>query len=129
MNTNPLNIRWDGFTCDEKQTMSGWVSSLSVLVRHDGPADAPVDVVFETPHGSSALTMAPLLDLNPGEPYGYGYVPWPREEREGHVFWPNTMVSVRYQGQEILRQTFTLDDVRRETPPCAAVIDTPGVPG
>ena len=126
-NLNPLNIRFDGFACDESQTMSGWTSFLAVVVRHDGPVDADVTVLYETPEGPSALTQAPLVDLNPGDPVGLGWVPWPRTEAGGHVFWPNTRVRVSYQGDVILEQTFTLDDVRRDTPACIAVIDTPGV--
>jgi hypothetical protein len=134
---NPLNIRWDGYTCDEHQTMSGWISHLAVLVRHDGPWDAPgVDVTYESQDGS--LTTEWLGNLNPGETYGYGYVPWPRVgalhpsqggDETFHIFRDSTRVRVSYQGNVILERTFTLDDVRTGEPLCAAVIDTPGVSG
>lgn len=126
---NPLNIRWDGFACDESQTMSGWSSFLAVVVRHDGSWDAPVDVVYESQDGS--LVHAALADLNPGEPSGYGYVMWPRvsdvyPSTEFHTFRDSTRVRVSHQGHVILEQTFTLADVKAGTPACAAVIDTPG---
>ncbi|HEU4841025.1 MAG TPA: hypothetical protein VFT09_06260, partial [Ilumatobacteraceae bacterium] len=131
--TNPLNIRWDGFTCDESQTMSGWSSMLVAIVRHDGPADAPgVQVVFENQDGT--LGVDDMANMNPGASTGLAWVGWPRVSTvypsiEFHTFRDSTRVSVRYQGQEILVRTFTLDDVRRETPACIPVIDTPGVPG
>jgi hypothetical protein len=79
-------------------------------------------------------TTRQLVELNPGEPFGFGNVPWPRvgtvyPSIEFHTFRETTRVRVSYQGNVILEQTFTLDDERTETPVCAAVIDTPGVPG
>ena len=56
-NPNPLNIRFDGFACDESQTMSGWTSFLAVVVRHDGDDEVPVDVTYEAQDGS--LTTPP----------------------------------------------------------------------
>jgi hypothetical protein len=131
--TNPLNIRWDGFTCDESQTMSGWSSMLVAIVRHDGPADAPgVDITYETNAGP--LVTEPMADMNPGETFGYAYVSWPRVSEnfpsiEFHTFRPSFRVRVSHLGETILEETFTLDDVTADSPACAAVIDTPGVPG
>ena len=130
---NPLNIRWAGYACDEYQSFNGWISMLAVIVRHDGPADAPgVDVTYETQDGS--LTTAPLSTLNPGETSGYGWADWPRVSTdyssiEYHTFRPTFYVRVSYVGQLILERTFTLDGVKAEEPACAPVIDSPGVPG
>ena len=70
-------------------------------------------------------------DINPGELTGLGWTSWPRVSDwpsiEFHTFQPSQRVRVSYQGNVLLEQTFTLDDVKRITPPCAAVIDTPGV--
>jgi hypothetical protein len=106
---------------------------LAVEIRHDGPADAPgVVVTAEAQDGS--LVSDTLDHFNPGEPTGLGWVGWPRvSDVYGtvafHTFRPSTRVSVSYQGNVLLEQTFTLDDVKRITPSCAPVIDSPGVPG
>jgi hypothetical protein len=132
-NLNPLNIRFSGFFCDESQTMSGWSSGLGVEIRHDGPWDAPgVLVTYEAQDGS--LITEELAAMNPGEMTGLGWTGWPRVSDvygtiEFHTFRPSQRVRVTYQGTVIFEQTFTLDDVKRITPPCAAVIDTPGVSG
>lgn len=72
--------------------------------------------------------------MNPGERTGLGWTSWPRVSDvypsiEFHTFRPSQRVRVTYLGNLIFEQTFTLDDVKRITPPCAAVIDSPGVPG
>jgi hypothetical protein len=130
-NPNPLNIRFSGYFCDEYPTMSGWSSMLAVEIRHDGPAATPgVVVVYESQDGTLATDT--LDQLNPGETTGLGWIGWPRVSTvygtpEFHTFRDSTRVSVRYQGNVIVERTFTLDDVRREAPACAPVIDTPGV--
>ena len=83
--------------------MSGWSSHLAVLVRHDGAQDAPVDVTYEAQDGS--LVTESLYNLNPGEPTGYGYVPWPRTAGavhpsiEFHTFRPSTRGAGELRGQ------------------------------
>jgi hypothetical protein len=131
-NLNPLNIRFDGYACDEYQSASGWVSQLAVLVRHDGDDEVPVEVTYEAQDGS--LTTRQLVELNPGATFGLGYVPWPRVSAvypslEFHTFRDTTQVRVSYEGNVILDRTVTLDDVRTEEPACAPVVDTPGVVG
>jgi hypothetical protein len=124
---NPLNIRLGGFACDEFPSMSGWVSFLAVILRHDGDSEEPVSVTYGPPGGP--LQTSTMSGLNPGETFGYAYVPWPRTTPTGHVFQNAVYVRAEYQGEVAFEDTYTHDDVRTITPPCAAVIDTPGVPG
>jgi hypothetical protein len=122
-----LNVRLDGFACDEYFSMSGWVSQLAVILRHDGDGAEPVPVTFAPPGGP--LQDSAMADLNPGETFGFAYLNWPRTTPTGHVFQDEIYVRAEYQDQVVLEETYTLDDVRSITPACAAVIDTPGVAG
>ena len=124
---NPLNVRLDGFACDEFSSGGGWVSFLAAILRHDGAAEESVTVVYGPPGGP--LETSTMLDLNPGETFGFSYVNWPRTTPTGHVFQDAVYVRAEYQGGVAFEATYTQDDVRTITPGCAAVIDTPGVPG
>ena len=59
-NLNPLNIRWDGFACDEHQTMSGWSSYLAVVVRVGWPRVSTVypSTEFHTFRDSTRVRVA-----------------------------------------------------------------------
>jgi hypothetical protein len=124
---NPLNIRLQQFNCDEYQAFGAWISFLAVTLRHDGDDEEPVTVIYGPPGGP--LQTSTMLDLNPGVTFGYAYVPWPRTTPTGHVFQDAVYVRAEYQGEVAFEETYTHDDVRTGQPVCAAVLDTPGVPG
>ena len=57
-----------------------------------------------------------MLDLNPGETFGFSYVNWPRTTPTGHVFQDVVYVRAEYQGGVAFEATYTQDDVRTITP-------------
>lgn len=130
---NPFHLRFGGFDCDEFQSASGWVSMLSVIVVSDIFLGDDAQVTYEQQDGS--LVTQSLDSLNIGIQNPVGDVGWPHQPTEAFpapgffAYKPTFRVLVAYLGHTVLDHTFTFDDVRASTPACAAVIDTPGVPG